>query len=193
MFSLIDTPIQTERSFFKIYEFSDHELVKNSIEEAKDKLNKTMSRSVGFFSDTVTGFYRYGPIKLTEIQTLTPSLSSLLNDANDQFATDFNGILVNEYKTGANYIEKHRDSRNHPDVGVVIISYGATRNFRIYDKYGTVKVLDVPLIENQAIHMGGDFQLEFMHDVEPDKNITETRYSLSYHKFLNLGLYRNPY
>lgn len=189
MFNLIDTPLQTESSFLKIYSFSDPELIKKAIDEIKNKLNRSCTREVGFFSDTYEGFYNYGPIKLTKAQPLTPSLFTLLNTANTQFNTDYNGILINEYKTGLNSIQKHSDSKNHPDFGVVIISYGATRNFRIFDRKD-IKILDVPLIENQAIHMGGDFQKEFTHDVEKDARIKETRYSISYHKYMNLGRYR---
>ena len=189
MFNLISTPIQTDSSFLKIYEFSNHELIRKAIDETKDKLNTSSNRRVGFFSDVFKGFYCYGTIKLTESQALTPSISSLLDVANTQFQTDFNGIIINEYVTGANFIEKHSDSKNHPDIGVIIISYGATRNFRVFDKKIDKKVLDVPLIENQAIHMGGDFQKEFTHDVEKDLSIKETRYSISYHKYMNLGRY----
>lgn len=189
MFNLISTPIQTEVSFLKIYEFSNPELIREAINETKDKLNTTSNRKVGFFSDIYKGFYCYGSIKLTESQALTPSIVSLLDIANTQFETDFNGIIINEYETGANFIEKHSDSKNHPDIGVIIISYGVTRNFRVFNKKNNKKILDVPLIENQAIHMGGDFQKEFTHDVEQDLSIKEVRYSISYHKYMNLGRY----
>lgn len=189
MFNLISTPIQTEVSFLKIYEFSDHELIQNSINETKDKLNISSKRKVGFFSDAYKGFYCYGKIKLTESQPFTPSIALLIDIANNQFETDYNGIIINKYETGANFIEKHSDSKNHPDVGVIIISYGVTRNFRVFSKKNSKKVLDVPLIEYQAIHMGGNFQKEFTHDVERDLSIQETRYSISYHKYMNLGRY----
>lgn len=188
MFSLISTPLQTELSFLKIYYFSEPELIKKTINETKDKLNKNLSREVGFFSNEFKGFYCYGKMKLTEAQPLKESSSKLIDIANNQFNTDYNGLLINKYKTGANFIERHRDSKNHPEFGVLIISYGATRNFRVFD--GKLnKVLDVPLIENQAIHMGGKFQEEFLHDIEKDSKIKETRYSISYHKYTNLGRY----
>lgn len=189
MFNLINTLIQTENSFFKIYSFSDPKLIENSILEIKDKLNVSSKRSVGFFSDVYEGFYCYGKIKLTKAQPLTPSLSNLLDIANNQFNTDFNGILINKYETGLNLIQKHSDSKNHPDVGVIIISYGATRNFRIFDKITDEKIMDVPLINNEAIHMGGDFQTEFTHDLEKDPNIHDVRYSISFHKYMKLGKY----
>lgn len=187
MFNLISTPIQTDSSFLKIYSFSDPLLVENSINEVKNKLNISSKREVGFFSDEYKGFYLYGKKRITESQPLTPSLSSLLKIANDQFETDFNGLIVNRYETGLNYIERHKDSKNHPDVGVIIISYGATRNFRVFKN--NYKTADVALISNEAIHMGGDFQKEFTHDLEVQPEINETRYSISFHKYMNLGRY----
>jgi len=190
MFNLISTPIQTESSFLKIYSFSDKALIESAINESKDKLNISSKRQVGFFSDVYTGKYRYGGIVLTDAQPLTSSLSSLLKIANEQFNTDYNGIIVNGYQTGLNYIQKHSDSKNHPDIGVIIISYGATRNFRVFDKVTDNKFMDIPLIANEAIHMGGNFQTEFTHDLEPDASIKEVRYSISYHKYMKLGRYK---
>jgi alkylated DNA repair dioxygenase AlkB len=190
MFNLIDTPIQTELSYLKIYEFSNPELIREAINETKDKLNTSSNRRVGFFSDAYKGFYYYGKIKITESQPLTTSIASLIDIANNQFETDYNGIIINEYETGANFIEKHSDSKNHPDIGVIILSHGVTRNFRVFNKKNNKKILDVPLIENQAIHMGGCFQTEFTHDVQQDLSIKEARYSISYHKYMNLGRYQ---
>jgi alkylated DNA repair dioxygenase AlkB len=189
MFNSPHTVIQTDRSFLKTYSFSDPALIENAINETKDKLNVSSKRMVGFFSDAYTGDYKYGKIRLTKSQPLTPSLSRLLEIANSQFETDYNGIIINEYKTGLNVIQKHSDSKNHPDFGVIIISYGVTRNFRVFDRTTDVLVKDIPLIQNEAIHMGGDFQLEFTHDVELDKSILDARYSISFHKYMNLGLY----
>ena len=41
----------------------------------------------------------------------------------------------------------------------------------------------------EVLHMGGDFQAEFTHDIEKDDKIKTERYSISFHKYMNLGLY----
>jgi len=188
-YTLIDTPIQTEKSFLKTYSFSDENLIKNSVAETLGKLNKSSRRNVGFFSNAYKGMYYYGKIQITKSQPLTPSLQTLLLLTNDTFASDCNGIIVNEYKNGKFYIEKHSDSKNHSDIGVIIISYGATRNFRVFDKISDTMVANIPLLSNSAIYMGGDFQEEFTHDIEQDLSITSPRYSFSFHKYMGLGLY----
>jgi alkylated DNA repair dioxygenase AlkB len=59
------------------------------------------------------------------------------------FNTNYNGILVNKYKSGEDYISKHSDDeKNLDDSGVISISYGATRKFRIRDKKTNVIVKD---------------------------------------------------
>ena len=108
---------------------------------------------------------------------------------NERFNSDYNGIIINYYEDGLKYIEKHSDSQNHPPNGVLLISYGGLRNFRIFDKITDIKVKDIPLITGEMVHMGGNFQSEFTHDVEQDETITTERYSISLHKYMGLGLY----
>jgi alkylated DNA repair dioxygenase AlkB len=191
MFELLDTPLQTDDSFLKVYSFSDASLIESAVAETAEKLNRNSQRNVGFFSNDYVGDYFYGPKKITTAQPLTPATQRLLSITNEFFSADCNGIIVNEYVTGKNVIEVHRDSKNHADVGVIIISYGVTRNFRVFrkDKKKLIEVLSIPLKANEAIHMGGRFQEEFLHDIEPDSAIQETRYSFSFHKYMSLGLY----
>jgi alkylated DNA repair dioxygenase AlkB len=181
--------IKTNSSFLNIYTFNDTNLLDSCIEESKEKLEDVGTRRVRFFSDFVTGNYMYGNVRVCKSQKLTPSLKKMLNLMNERFDSDYNGIIVNYYKNGSNYIEKHSDSQNHPPNGVLLISYGGLRNFRIFDKITDVKVKDIPLITGEMVHMGGNFQSEFTHDVEKDVTITTERYSISLHKYMGLGLY----
>ena len=187
MISLIRTEIDTEKSFLNIFTFKDEELLTSCFYEIKGKLNTNMSRKVGFFSDTFKGSYKYGDLHLTKSQKLSPSLSTLLKIVNDHFDTDANGILINEYKDGSEFIHRHKDSKNVCNKGVFIISYGATRNFRVFNTLGN-KVKDIPLIHGQMLQMSGDFQNEFTHDVEKDESITDARYSFNFHNYRELGI-----
>ena len=105
-------------------------------------------RSIGFFSDTSIG-YKYSRQMATS-SPLTTNLSELLQLVNRLFNTDFNGILVNKYATGEDYIGKHSDDEtNLSNVGVVCVSYGATRKFRIRNKETGKIVADVPTTSNE--------------------------------------------
>ena len=189
MINLKKVEIQTNHSFLNIYTFEDTQLLDRCIEESKDKLEDVGSRFVSFFSDVVEGNYMYGDVRVCRSQNLTPSLREILGHINERYNSDYNGIIINYYRDGSHYIEKHSDSRNHPENGVLLISFGGHRNFRVFDKKSDVKVKDIDLIHGEMLHMGGEFQSEFTHDVERNDSITTERYSISFHKYMGLGLY----
>jgi alkylated DNA repair dioxygenase AlkB len=138
-------------------------------------------RSVGFFSDTSEGYF-YSR-QMMNSQSLTPNMTRLLEITNELFDSDFNGILVNKYKGGEEYLSAHSDNeRDLSPVGVVGISYGEERNFRIRNKKTKAIVLDLPTTENMYIHMGGDFQKEFTHEIPIQRKKKGTRYSFTFRK-----------
>lgn len=127
-------------------------------------------RSVGFFSDdqNVIG-YKYSN-QTTYSIPLTPELSTLLDTVNNQFCAKFNAILVNKYKNGSDYISAHADDEKFLDnSGVVAISYGDTRIFRIRNKNTKQKVLDLEMESGDMLNMRGGFQKEFTHEIPPQK------------------------
>jgi alkylated DNA repair dioxygenase AlkB len=187
--SLIDTPINTKRSFFKIYNIQDKNLINKCIQEIKDKLHDSIERQVGFFSDIVKEDYNYGTLKVSTAKPLTPSLSLLLDIINKEFNSDYNGILINYYKDGNNFIPLHSDSKNHPENGVLLISYGATRTLRIFNKKTGKLLNNIAAKEYEMMHMGGSFQEDYLHDLKKEPEITQSRYSISFHKYINAGLY----
>jgi alkylated DNA repair dioxygenase AlkB len=186
--------IQTEKSFLKVYPFNNTTLLEQCVEEIKDKLivnppiriygkNCIQHRSIGFFSNKSIGYYYSG--KLAASQNLTPNIQKLLDLINRKFSTEFNGILVNKYLDGNDYIGKHSDDEaNLSDIGVVSISFGAIRKFRIRDKLNNRIVLDIPTNPYEIIHMGGDFQKEFTHEIPIEKKIKDVRYSFTFRKHL---------
>jgi alkylated DNA repair dioxygenase AlkB len=186
MINLKQVEIKTTSSFLNIYTFEDTNLLDKCIEECGDKLEDVGTRRVSFFSDVITKDYMYGQVRICKSQKLTPALKEILDFINIRFNSDYNGIIINYYKDGSHYIEKHSDSQNHPPNGVLLISYGGLRNFRIFDKVTDLKVKDIPLVMGEMVHMGGDFQSEFTHDVEQDQTIKTERYSISFHKYIGI-------
>ena len=142
------------------------------------------NRSVGFYSDTSKG-YNYSS-SLTPSKKMHSCLRELLIYINDQFDYDYNGILINKYSGGEDYIGKHSDDEKGLDskVGVVALSYGAVRNFRIRWKDTGSIVKDVPTEPNKIIQMAGDFQKEFTHEIPIQKKVNGTRYSFTFRKHL---------
>ncbi len=114
------------------------------------------------------------------------SLEELLKMVNKIFGTDYNGILVNKYKTGEDYISAHSDDEISLDKsGVVAISWGTTRKFRIRNKQTKKIVGDFPLESGNMVQMSGNFQKEFTHEIPVEKKIKEERISFTFRRHLH--------
>ena len=190
----MNTIIKTEKSFLNVYNTSEeyNDLMGLCIAEIIDKLlenpkiiingkSAIQHRSIGFFSNDSVGYYYSG--QLAKSQLLSDNLSILLDKINAKFDAKFNGILVNKYINGNDYIGAHSDDETSLDkCGVVCISYGAVRKFRIKNKITKKTIVDIPTISNNILHMGGDFQKEFTHEIPIEKKIKEVRYSFTFRK-----------
>jgi alkylated DNA repair dioxygenase AlkB len=140
-------------------------------------------RNVGFFSDESIG-YKYSK-KLMESKPLSASLSDLLVTINKMIGTQFNGILVNKYIDGNDYIGAHSDDETGLDgIGVVAISYGSERIFRIRNKNDKTIVCDEPTTHCGILHMGGNFQKVYTHEIPMQKKIKESRISFTFRKHI---------
>jgi alkylated DNA repair dioxygenase AlkB len=184
--------MQTEQSFLNFTEFPNKALLKNCVAEVTTELDEypeirvfgkqcRQRRCVGFFSNESKGYYYSG--QLAKSKPLSPQLQELLSIVNTTFKTSYNGILVNKYKTGEDYISAHSDNETNLDKsGVVAISWGATRKFRIRDKQ-TKKIMgDFPMLSGSMLQMGGEFQKEFTHEVPIEKKIKDERISFTFRK-----------
>ncbi|ADO67084.1 putative alkylated DNA repair protein [Cafeteria roenbergensis virus] len=186
-----DTKIKTDWSFLKTADLSCFEdIIIKSVKETKNKLLKNppiningrtcyQNRSVGFFSNKSIGYQYSG--QLAKSIKLTKNLKLLIIVINYMFNADFNGVLINYYKDGNETIGKHSDDeRNLDNSGVISISYGQERIFRIRKKINNKIVLDLETNHLGLIHMGGDFQKEFTHEIPTQKKLTNGRYSLTF-------------
>lgn len=194
----METPIRTDKSFLRVYKkyvIDNMDIsLDNCVKEVKDRLLHNppivvygkpakQHRSIGFFSDDSIGYYYSG--QLAKSQPLTPKLKNMLEVINNKFSAGFNGILVNYYENGEDYIGKHSDDEKGLDkIGVVSISYGQTRKFRIRNKLTNKKVIDINMNSGEMIHMGGNFQKEFTHEIPIEKKIKLGRYSFTLRRHL---------
>jgi alkylated DNA repair dioxygenase AlkB len=136
-------------------------------------------RDVNFFSDESIGYGYSG--QLMPSVALTPELSEILDTVNLLFSDKFNGILVNCYRSGSDSIGAHSDDeRSLGTSGVVSLSIGTTRKFRIRDKSTKKIVLDCTPAHGYLVHMAGAFQREFTHEIPKELRIKEQRLSLTF-------------
>ena len=185
--------ISTDSSSLVIHSLKDNSyIVDNSVCDIKSLLNDypeiivygkkcLQRRSIGFFSDESLG-YKYSG-KIEKSQPLTKNLKLLLNYINKKFESDFNGILVNKYNNGNDYISDHSDNEKEiSDKGVISVSYGAVRKFRIRNKLTKKIVKDIPTENYQIIEMAGNFQKEFLHGIPIEKKVKDERISFTFRK-----------
>ncbi len=185
----ITYPIQTKDSYLKVGMFVDMELMTKCLGEIIGNLNErpeiivfgkkcNQRRNVGFFSDESIGYY-YSR-QLSKSKPLTPSLKLLLEIVNREFEGNFNGILVNEYLNGNDTIGEHSDDeKGLGESGVVGISMGATRKFRLRNKVSREKT-DIFMTDGMILQMGGNFQKEFTHEIPREAKVKEKRVSFTF-------------
>lgn len=187
------TVIKTSRSSLDKWRFHDMPLLEACCEEVRSRLiirpqirvyGKIchQNRNIGFFSDDSIG-YRYSG-QLARSQPLTENLKALIDVINEKTGSNFNGILVNEYLDGTNCIGAHSDDESGlGNNGVVGISVGARRKFRIRHKHNKQiydKENEIFMESGDVIHMKGDFQKEFTHEIPVEKRVKAGRISFTF-------------
>ena len=151
----------------------------------------TFHRAIGFFSDESIGYKFSGQIIKTG--ELSSKLKEILDKVNTDFNKEYNGILVNVYYSGEDYISAHSDDEKELKKSEVIaISFGQSRIFRVRPKDRNLviegekskrhktPVYDISTENGQLIIMKGDFQKEFTHEIPPEKNKDGIRISLTF-------------
>jgi alkylated DNA repair dioxygenase AlkB len=187
----METLIKTDKSSLNIGTFDDIDLVLNCVNDIETELeirpfiklygkNVHQNRNVGFFSDISIG-YKYSNKMMTS-KPLSLNLKTLLDKINTLFSSNYNGILVNEYSNGNDYIGAHSDDEIilNSDIGVVSLSFGAKRKFRIRDKPTKKIVKDISMEHGQLLQMTGKFQTEFTHEIPVEKRVKEKRISFTF-------------
>ena len=192
----MDRIIGTYFSFLDKCSFiEEQELIDNCVEDVEGELLERpeiivsgkvcrQGRNVGFFSDVSEGYYYSN--KLMPSKPLTNNLKELMSKINIRFNTGFNGILINEYVDGKDSIGAHSDDESRLDTssGILSLSYGATRKFRVKNKITKEKVIDIMTESYDIVHMSGDFQKEFTHEIPKELKVKERRISFTFRKHL---------
>ena len=186
-------PIETEASHLSVTPIDDEifrELVRIIIKNVNKKLTVRpkvrvfgrtcyQNRDVGFYSNKSKG-YAYSN-QIMESKPLDDAMESLIDYVNRYYDSNFNSILINKYNNGTEYIGAHSDDeKGIGNGGVVTISYGAIRKFRIRDKLTRKIVKDVPTTPYSMIHMAGNFQKEFTHEIPIEKKVKDARISITF-------------
>lgn len=98
-----------------------------------------------------------------------------------------NGVLVNWYQDGSQYIAAHSDTLTDmvPGLPIICVSLGQERIFRIRTKSDKKKVLDLTTRNGSAIVMSYDMQKEYTHEItkQSANKIKGERISITFRRF----------
>ena len=173
------------------------ELIAQVVKDAKPKLlhrpkivvrggEVGQPRDVAFFSDASSG-YLYSH-RLMNAQPLSDAMRNLLNVLNVAYGVQFNGLLINRYRDGKDSVGAHGDSEQGLDstAGVVILSWGASRKFRLRrNGGGNPHIMDVPTKHGHALQMHGPgFQKVLLHEIPKELRVHGERVSITARRHL---------
>ena len=139
-------------------------------------------RNIQFRSDESKGYFYSGGV--AEALPLNDDMRHVIAWANALVGAKYNGILMNQYTNGTKSVGAHADSEAGLDTsaGVLAISFGATRKFRIRDKRTNQRFKDVPARQGEAIQMKGAFQSVFHHEIPKEPSVLGERISLTFRR-----------
>lgn len=135
--------------------------------------------------------YKFSGI-IEKAKPITEQLQKYLDWANNNEIQhkrngNLNGILINWYKNGEDYISWHSDNETEldPNSPIYTISLGSTRTFKIREKENHLNVTNFELNHNDFLIMGGkDFQKKYQHHLPKRKKCVDSRISITIRKFL---------
>jgi len=160
-------------------DFIDKEAtIKAAIDEAKPLFVEAESRHSRLFSETGGVSYKGNVIPAALIG---PRIQDLMDTVNTRFRTKYNSVIVAWYPTGEHYIDAHCDVGGIDlKEGIVTLSYGAPRTFRVQSKSLFGFPFDFETNHCMALRMAGTtFQHIYVHELLKS-DTQEERYSFSF-------------
>ena len=149
-------------------------------------LNEPSTRSCRFWQTTsnallFSSFHWSNDHPKSPAKTHVATNQNQLGRINAHFSARFNGLLVNKYTDGEDYISSHSDDERglDPSIGVLVISWGAERTFRL--RHNGNIVHNAQTKPYYALLMAGsDFQAKLKHEIPRSKRVTMCRVSFTW-------------
>lgn len=126
--------------------------------------------------------YRYSGLALTA-HPWSGALAQLALDVAKAAECDFNSVLGNFYRDGADSMGWHADDERELGLNPTIasISLGATRRFDLRPKKGRAgEKVSVELGHGSLLVMGGDLQHHWDHQIAKTKRVLDPRINLTF-------------
>ncbi len=127
--------------------------------------------------------YVYSGIALEPL-TWTPLLLSLKQEVEHPAEATFNSVLLNRYRSGADYIGWHTDAEKSlgPDPIIGSLNFGAERRFQLRRLSDNASKTEFALGHGSAIVMGTDVQQRWQHAVPKTAKVIGERVNLTFRR-----------
>lgn len=147
-------------------------------------------RLVAWHGDEGVGYNYSGIIHPPAVWT--EPLAAVRADVCNMLGYDFNGVLLNLYRDGADSIGRHGDREDDLIEGspIVGISLGVTRQIRFRENKGHQRsevnrrpyheTIDLDLEDGSMLLMFGDCQRTWTHEIKKDHTVKGERLSLTF-------------
>lgn len=111
----------------------------------------------------------------------TPAMLTIRELIENKLNIKFNGVLLNLYNDGTDYISPHSDDEDDLVNGspIVCVSLGETRDFVLKHKFNGNRHI-IPLENGSLVIMQGNTQAVSKHSIPKRKNINKPRISLTF-------------
>jgi alkylated DNA repair dioxygenase AlkB len=104
-----------------------------------------------------------------------------------QSEVQFNGLLLNLYRNGKDYMGWHADDEkslgNQPTIAS--LSLGAVRKFQFRERHKGSKIHNLALAHGSLLLMKKDFQTKYKHQLPKSSSCKSPRINLTFRKILN--------
>ena len=116
---------------------------------------------------------------------LPPELAAARDWAACATGTAYNGLLVNWYADGSEYIGPHADNTTAlvPGSHILTLTLGAGRRFRVRDRESGKPVTTITLADGDWVAMCGTMQEHFTHEIVKTTIPTGPRISVTMRQF----------
>jgi len=131
-------------------------------------------------------YYSFSGTTIKPRELTHPIMIKLLEKVNEmEENAEYNGVFVNWYYDGEEYIGWHSDDEKDlvPSTSIYSITFGASRKFKIKNKISK-ETTDFILDNGTLVIMGGDMQKEYQHCVPKTKKCKESRINLTIRSFI---------
>lgn len=148
-------------------------------------------RSVGFFADPAKTFGYFYSKSCALSQAPGPAVQALLEYVNEHLGATYNGVLINKYEDGMDYISDHSDAESGLDksAGVAIITHGGERtmNFKVRkdappnsQRFASGAFKHEMKHQSIMVMAGPGFQRTFTHGIAQQKDRNQPRTSFTF-------------